>query len=441
MVRSSMSVRFFTWWTENPSQRRTRLRRSSAQKVRKFPMWATSYTVGPQVYMRTLPGLQGLEGVHASGEGVVEVDHGAPKVRPTTGTRARRSALSLMRSSGRMAWGPSERAPAGSGWTSRRRPSAPETAAARAMGRTSRLCPVAWDGSTRTGRWVISFRRTTLARSRLLRRDGSKERMPRSQRITSEFPPREDVLGGQEEFLPGGRKAPLEEDGLPGPAEGLEEGEILHVAAAHLEYVGKLRHHGQVLPVQDLAHHEEAVTVGGRPVDLQAFPPEPLEGVGARPRLEGAAPQDLAPRGGDRRGAGLHLVGTFHGAGPRREEELFAAHGRPTHPDHGPRRVHLPGGVDELGGRWKGAGNAGQRLQLLRCQPGGVGGDHQDVPPGTRLAAVDDAAPGEIGLEGLPLRLCYAGFQDDDHAVSFRSPRVRIRYGSFKDRPVATPRA
>jgi len=49
-------------------------------------------------------------------------------------------------------WAPSERAHSGAGWVSMMRPSAPAASAARDSGSTSSTLPVAWLGSTTTGR-------------------------------------------------------------------------------------------------------------------------------------------------------------------------------------------------------------------------------------------------------------------------------------------------
>lgn len=58
---------------------------------------------------------------------------------------------------------------AGSSCTSIMRPSAPAAAAASAMGSTYFACPVAWLGSTMTGRRLRSFMTATADRSSVLR--------------------------------------------------------------------------------------------------------------------------------------------------------------------------------------------------------------------------------------------------------------------------------
>ena len=67
-------------------------------------------------------------------------------------------------------------------------PSAPTAAAARASGSTRRRSPVAWLGSTITGRWVWSFSHGTAERSSVKRVAVSNVRMPRSHSITRSLP-------------------------------------------------------------------------------------------------------------------------------------------------------------------------------------------------------------------------------------------------------------
>ena len=68
-------------------------------------------------------------------------------------------------------------------------PSAPAAVAASAMGLTIHEMPVAWLGSTITGRWVSFFSTGMAAMSRVARLSVSKVRMPRSHRITCRLPP------------------------------------------------------------------------------------------------------------------------------------------------------------------------------------------------------------------------------------------------------------
>ena len=67
-------------------------------------------------------------------------------------------------------------------------PSAPAATPASAIGLISQRLPVAWLGSTITGRWVRWWSSGMAARSSVLRVYVSKVRMPRSHRITFGLP-------------------------------------------------------------------------------------------------------------------------------------------------------------------------------------------------------------------------------------------------------------
>ena len=84
--------------------------------------------------------------------------------------------------------GPSESACAGSLCTSIIRPSAPQAIPALASGSTKERTPVAWLGSTMTGRWVRSFKTHTALKSKVFLVEVSKVRIPRSHNATFGLP-------------------------------------------------------------------------------------------------------------------------------------------------------------------------------------------------------------------------------------------------------------
>ena len=151
--------------------------------------------------------------------------------------------------------------------------------------------------------------------SRVLRVWVSKVRMPRSQRMTCGVAPLHDVLRGEEQLLDGAHHAPLQQDGPPRLPDGLQEGEVLHVARADLEDARVAAHQVHVVLRHDLRDHGEAVALGRGGEDLQALLSQALERVRRRARLEGAAAEELQPEARDQRGAGLHLLLGLHGAG------------------------------------------------------------------------------------------------------------------------------
>ena len=137
-------------------------------------------------------------------------------------------------------------------------------------------------------------------------------------------PSGEEVLGREQPFLDGRRRAALEQHGPPGTREDLEEREILHVACADLEQRGTVER-GKLRRLHHFGYRREAVPLGGVEQELRSLRAQTLERVRARSRFEGAAPQHRAT--GVRHGAGslLHLGGTLDGAGTRHDHESAAA--------------------------------------------------------------------------------------------------------------------
>ena len=192
--------------------------------------------------------------------------------------------------------------------------------------------------------------------------------------------PGQDVLRRLQQLRHRGGHTPLQQHGLPDLAQGLEQGEILHIPGPDLQNI----HLIQVLQlagVRDLRHHRQS----GLPARLRqhgnARLAQPLEGIGGRPGLEYPAPQQLRSGGLDPPGDPGHLHLRFHGAGSGDQAEL--------RPD--PGAAHLHHGVLRVGGA---AGQAigrrdaphvqhiGQGRQTLRVQPPGVShqGQHVGVP-------------------------------------------------------------
>ena len=137
----------------------------------------------------------------------------------------------------------------------------------------------------------------------------------------------QNVFRAHEQVFDGGAHAALEHDGELAPAHFFQKGEVLHVARADLEAVGVLLDHLQVFRVHDLGNHRQA---GGLPrfrEQFQTFEPQPLEGVGRSPRLEGPAPQHLGPGRLDVRGDRGDLLPVFHRARTGHDRDLRAADG------------------------------------------------------------------------------------------------------------------
>src|SRR3989304_1738175 len=91
----------------------------------------------------------------------------------------------------------------------------------------------------------------------------------------------EDVLGGEEPLLDGGPHAALEEHRLVRLADLVQEGEVLHVAAAYLEDIGEAGDEVHVAGVHDLGDDGEAGLGAGLGQDLEPLLAVAAEGVGA----------------------------------------------------------------------------------------------------------------------------------------------------------------
>src|SRR5215213_1443411 len=108
--------------------------------------------------------------------------------RPTARPIFPRSCINSLNFDGLMDSSPSHSAHSGLECTSINNPSAPAATAAFDMGATNAHLPVAWLGSTMTGRWESSLRVGIAARSSVFRYCVSKVLMPRSQSITLRLP-------------------------------------------------------------------------------------------------------------------------------------------------------------------------------------------------------------------------------------------------------------
>jgi hypothetical protein len=101
----------------------------------------------------------------------------------------------------------------------------------------------------------------------------------------------EDVLGGHQKLLDRGGGAALEQHGLVGLPDLREQVEVLHVARADLEHVGRLHDLLHLARVHHLGREGQPGVLAGLCEDREALGPEALEAVGRGARLEGAAAQ------------------------------------------------------------------------------------------------------------------------------------------------------
>ena len=176
-----------------------------------------------------------------------------------------------------------------------------------------------------------SFFTTGIAlRSRVLRVEVSKVRMPRSQRMTFGLPPASTYSAASSHSWIDVDMPRLSSTGLPDLADPLEQREVLHVAGADLQDVGVLGHQLDLVRLHDLGHDRQAGALARRPQQGEAVLLEPLEGVGRGARLEGAAAEHVRAGGLDalrhRGELGLRLDGARSG----HHHDLGAAHRDPV---------------------------------------------------------------------------------------------------------------
>ena len=204
----------------------------------------------------------------------------------------------------------------------------------------------------------------------------------------------QDVLGRHQELLEGRGEAALEEHRLPRLAAPLEQREVLHVPGAHLDGVGVALHDVDALDVERLRHHRQARLLAGGGEDPQPLLAQALEGVRARARLEGPAPQQARPSRLDAARHGERLLERLDRARAGRDHELPAAHRHVPDVDDRVLRLHLAG--DELVGVGDGDDleDAGQALEDGSVDRPPVAGDAD----GRALRAGD-----RVGLEAAGL--------------------------------------
>ena len=197
-------------------------------------------------------------------------------------------------------------------WT----PSAPAATPARAIAGIRSGRPVAWLGSTMIGRWLSPLTFGTIDRSSMFRVESSKSG-PRARRGSPRGCPAARTYSADiSRSLTVALMPALQEDGRPGPADLLEQVEVLHVPGADLDDVGVALDQLDLAGVHDLGDDRHAEPLAGGLEDLQAVLAQPLEAVGAGPGLERAAAEDVGPGLLDRLGdldRGIASLSMAHG--------------------------------------------------------------------------------------------------------------------------------
>ena len=145
------------------------------------------------------------------------------------------------------------------------------------------------------GRWLSPLTLGTIDRSSVFRVESSNVRTPALAEDHLAVALRQDVLGRHQQVLDRRAHPPLQEDGRPGPADLLEQVEVLHVPGADLDDVGVPLDQLDLARVHDLGDDRHAEPLAGGLEHLQAVLAQPLEAVGAGPRLERPAAEDVGP--------------------------------------------------------------------------------------------------------------------------------------------------
>ena len=145
------------------------------------------------------------------------------------------------------------------------------------------------------GRWLSPLTLGTIDRSSVFRVESSNVRTPRSQRITWRLPWARMYSADISRSLTVALIPRLSRTGSPGPADLLEQVEVLHVPGADLEDVGVPLDELDLARVHDLGDDRHAELLAGGLEDLEAVLAQPLEAVGAGPGLERPAAEDVGP--------------------------------------------------------------------------------------------------------------------------------------------------
>jgi hypothetical protein len=225
----------------------------------------------------------------------------------------------------------------------------------------------------------------------------------------------EDVLGGHEPLLDGGREPALQEDGRAALPDGLEEDEVGHVPRADLEHVHVALEDLHVGRVGDLADDRQARLLARLGEQLQAFDTQALEGVRGRARLEGAPAQERGALALHPAGRGQELLTGLDGTGAGHDHERSTS----TDLDPAPRHARAIGvvlGAGELVGLADADAllDAGHDLHVADALHADAHHAHHDA-----LCAHHDVGLQALVGDGLAdrvdLLLLRLGAHDDDH--------------------------
>jgi hypothetical protein len=137
---------------------------------------------------------------------------------------------------------------------------------------------------------------------------------------------RQDVFGGEQQFLERRAEGALQEDRLVDLPERLQQLGVVHVARPHLEHVAGLGDQRQGRDIEHLGDGGKMVPPGAILQEPQPLRAQPLEGVRIGAGLERAAAQDRRDRQArEMRRDPLELLFVLHRARPRHHHGLAGA--------------------------------------------------------------------------------------------------------------------
>ena len=227
-----------------------------------------------------------------------------------------------------------------------------------------------------------------------------------------------DVFGGHKEFFDGVGQTALEQNGLIGAAEFLEHFEILHAAGTDLNDVDVFEER-QMRDAHDFSDDGQPCGFAGLEEQVKPFASEPLEIVGRRTRLEGAAAEHCGASGFHGFGDADDLLFGFNRAGTGNHGEVAAAHLGAARFDD--RVLRMEEAVGEFAGVTY-AANGFNRRKRQNLVGGQMQAGFADDADGCFFLPLHDDSTKPSGFKTVlkigDVGRCGGGLHDDDHGFS-----------------------
>ncbi|CAA9288393.1 MAG: hypothetical protein AVDCRST_MAG41-4189, partial [uncultured Corynebacteriales bacterium] len=229
-----------------------------------------------------------------------------------------------------------------------------------------------------------------------------------------------------------GGQAALEQHRPAGPADRLQQREVLHVAGADLQHVGVLGDHVHVGGVDDLGDHREAGLRADLGQDPQPGHPQPLERVRGGARLVRPAAQQRRPGPAGLVGRRQRLLGRLDRARPGDQRERVRPDRHPAHADRRAALVVLRADQLVRGGDPDDLADPREQADVDALQHL-LGADDTDDRAGD--AAADERAAARrphVRDDVVDLGVGAAGRHHDDHGVPFQRKEPRTEWSGAR---------